>query len=180
MADETYQNVVHKRLNGKMFVIPTGCTGVVESGGVFNVESGGSIAIDSGAALAINGTNYVSTDGKIVQQYQSKSSANAGDVLANYGVSYLGPVAGASTFFLPAGTANVTKVITVGNGSTATAGGAVVTVKSSDCVIIDASSSTGLATITGTAYQSGSINLIAESTAIWRVIGKPSTSLALS
>jgi hypothetical protein len=81
---------------------------------------------------------------------------------------------------LPAGTANVIKTITVGNGSTATAGGAAVTVKSSGCVIIDASSSTGLATITGTAYQSGSINLIAESTALWRVIGKPSTSLTLS
>jgi hypothetical protein len=163
-ADLSYQNVVHKRMGGTRLVIPTGCVQDIESGG----------------ALEIGGTKYIDTSGRVVQQYESKTSDDGGDILTNYGVSYLSPVALASTFVLPAGTANVIKTITVGNGSTAASGGAVVTVKSSGCVIIDASSSTALATITGTAYQSGSINLIAESTALWRVIGKPSTSLALS
>ncbi len=151
-------------MGGTRLVVPTGCVQDIESGG----------------ALEIGGTKYIDTSGKIVQQYESKTSDDGGEALTNYGVSYLSPVALASTFILPTGTANVVKVITVGNGSTATAGGAAVTVKSSGCAIIDASSSTSLATITGTAYQSGSINLIAESTAVWRVIGKPSTSLALS
>lgn len=177
-----------------MWVVPTGCTGVIESGGVFNVESGGVATFDSGSsmtiggllnissggALQIAGTNYISTDGKIVQQSESKSSANDGAVLINYGASYLSPVAVASTFVLPAGTANVIKTITIGNGSTDASGGAAVTIKSSACNIIEASSSTTLATITGTAYQSGSIQLIAESTTIWRVLGKQSTSLAIS
>jgi hypothetical protein len=160
-------------MGGKMFVIPTGCTGVVESGGVFNVESGGSITVDSGAALAINGTNYVSTDGKIVQQYENFTSGNIGTAVANYGVTYIAAVALASTFIMPTGTANVEKTILIHPSS------AVATLKSSGNVIISYDdTSTTLATMTAST-QAGAIKLIATSTAVWRVISK-STSIALT
>jgi hypothetical protein len=165
MADETYQNVVHKRMGGKMFVIPTGCTGTVESGGIFNIASG--------AELQIGGTAYVSSAGKIVEQYANFTSANIGTAVSNYGVTYISAVALASTFLIPTGTANVEKKILISPSS------AVATLKSTGCVIVSFDdTSTELTTLTAST-QAGAINLIASSTAVWRVISK-STSITIS
>ena len=254
MSDLTYQNVVHKRLGGKLFVIPTGCTGVVEDGGVFNIESGGKLVFDngstmtinnsvvfasgssvnfasgsnlvlnagssmliegtatfdstsgrlvlaagssvqivdglssgtftmknggvvnlsSGAALQIAGTPYIDTAGRIVQQFENKTSANSGDVLTNYGVTYVAKVALASTFILTAGIANVEKKIVFGANSTVAA-----TVISSGCTIVGADTSTSLATITGSSFG-GSVVLIAENAATWHLLSKVSTGIILS
>jgi hypothetical protein len=163
-ADVSYQNVVHKRMGGKQLVIPTGCSQDIESGGV----------------LKIGGTEYINSAGKVVQQYENLSSANDGETLTNYGMTYISPVIVASTFVLGPGVANVQKTVLIGNGTTSTSVNAAVTIKSTGCLIIEASSSTAGATLTGTAYQAGSVNLIAESTAVWRVLGKMSTSIALS
>jgi hypothetical protein len=172
-ADVSYQNVVHKRMGAQMFVIPTGCSGVVESGGVLAVESGGVVDIESGAALKIGGTAYVDTAGKVVQQYENFTSGNIGTALANYGVTYISAVALASTFVFPTGTANVEKTILIHPSS------AVATLKSSGNVIISYDdTSTTLATMTAST-QAGAIRLIATSTAVWRVISK-STSITLS
>ena len=170
MADETYQNVVHKRLNGKMFVIPTGCTGVVESGAVFNVESGGSIAMDSGAALAINGTNYIDTGGRIVQQYESKTTADASAKLTAYGVSYVtGSTAAANaTYYLPTGIANIEKTIITDGLAT---GPVIVT-----CTGCQIGYSTALTyvTLTASTYNGGVVRLIAKGSTQWLAIFKSS------
>jgi hypothetical protein len=170
MADETYQNVVHKRLNGKMFVIPTGCTGAVESGGVFNIESGGSIAVDSGGVLAINGTNLIDTGGRIVQQYESKTTADASATLTAYGVSYVaGSTAAANaTYYLPTGIANVEKTIVTNGLAT---GGVIIT--SSGCQI---AYSTALAyvTLTASTYNGGVVRLIAQTSTQWIALFKSS------
>jgi len=165
-ADESYQNVVHKRMGAQMFVIPTGCTGVVEDGGVFNIESGGTLQIDAGAAMSINAIDYISTDGKIVQQYANVSTAAT--VLTNYGVSY---VSGAATsdvkYYLPAGTANVTKtIVALANATTGA-----IEITSSGCQI---SNSTSLiyTIMTIPAYGGASVTLIAQGSTQWAVVSK--------
>jgi hypothetical protein len=170
MADLSYQNVVHKRMGGQMFVIPTGCTGVVESGGVFNVESGGKIAMDSGGALAINGTDYIDTGGRIVDQYESKTTADASAALAAYGVSYVtGSTAAANAnYYLPTGVANVEKTIITDGLAT---GAVIVT-----CTGCQIGYSTALAytTLTASTYNGGVVKLIAKTSTQWLATFKSS------
>ena len=189
-ADESYQNVVHKRMGGKLFVIPTGCTGVVESGGKLdladgstmtisgeiNVASSGVINLASGAVLKIGGTNYIDTAGRVVQQFENKTSGDDGTALINYGVSYLNTTGTASTFYLPAGTANVTKTIVVGLSSV------VNTIKTSSTgtIIYNISSASTFTTITGSSGLTATVQLISKSTAIWHVLGALSTGLTIT
>jgi actin-like ATPase involved in cell morphogenesis len=153
-------------MGGKMWVIPTGCTGVVESGGVLNVESGGELAIDSGAALSVNGIDYISTDGKFVNQYANVSTAAT--VLTNYGVSYVGGTTTSDIkYYLPTGTANVEKTIVALANITTGA----IEVTSSGCQI---SNSTGAiyTKLTIDAYGGAAVTLIAQGSTQWCVISK--------
>jgi hypothetical protein len=155
--DLSYQNVVHKRMGGKKLVVPTGCAADIESGG----------------ALSIGDTNYISTDGKIVEQYESKTTEAT--ILSNYGVSYVGGTTSSQiNYYLPAGTANVIKRVVV---KQRTSTGAVV-VTSSGCQIETSTDSTG-SIITAAEYQNGGITLIARTSTAWNLLDK-TTSLVIT
>ena len=121
------------------------------------------------------GVNFIDTNGSMIYGYENKTSANDGDVLCTCGNTFIGPVAVASTFILSSGTRNTVKSILI-----YPAGAGVVTIKSSASNIIYASSSTALTTITGTAYLSGYISILSQETGTYRVINRPSTTIAIT
>lgn len=210
-ADITYQNVVHKRMGGQMFVIPTGCTGVVESSGVFNIESGGKVVFDSGStmtmnnslnlasgssmniasgaainiasggALALAGTNYIDTGGRIVDQYETKTSASLttgyGGELSAYGVSYVmgNNTSSQTNYDIPVGVTNVRKTIAL---LPRTSTGVVVFTATTG-VVLAASTGSTWKTVTADEYQGGTISMIASSSGVWQVISK-TTSLTIA
>ena len=153
-SDVTYQNVVHKRMGGTRQVIPTGC--------VIDIETGGS--------LSINDIDYINTDGKIVEQYESKTTEAT--KLINYGVSYVGGTTSSQiNFVLPTGTANVIKIVVAPQRGTT--GNIVIT--SSGCTIETGTDSTG-SIITIDEYQNASITLIARTSTAWNLINKTTSA----
>jgi hypothetical protein len=153
--DLSYQNVIHKRQGGTRQVIPTGCVQDIESGG----------------ALSIGDVNYISTAGKIVQQYESKTTEAT--ILSNYGVSYVGGTTSSQiNYVLPAGTANVEKTIVI--PQRASTGAVVIT--ASGCQIETSTDSTG-SIITAAEYQNSAVTLIARTSTAWNLICKTTSAV---
>jgi hypothetical protein len=154
-ADVSYGNIVHKRMGGKLQIIPTGCR----------------IDIETNGALSINDVNYISTEGKLIQQYESKTTEAT--VLSNYGVSYLGGTASSQiNYVLPAGTANVMKTVVIPQRTST----GVVVITSSGCQIENNTDSTG-SIMTIAEYQNAVLILLARTSTAWNLVSKTTSAV---
>ena len=173
MADTMYVSGVYHKHDGNEEVVGSSGQITVESGGEIEIESGGIIDIETGGALKIGATAYIDTGGKIVEQFESITTAAS--ILKNYGVSYLGGTTDSGiAYYLPAGNVNTRKTIIV---KPRTSTGAVV-ITSSGSQIGMSTDSTG-SIITAAEYQEGCIELIAYTSTMWEVVSK-TTSLVIS